>query len=163
MSNNGANPFEAATWGSILEGEKVFERDGKEYGIRYRAVTPFALLHALGDIPNPLLAAIKDIVGQGGDNEQIARSFVARIDDIFGKMGVLDESLTAVMKEIVIEPPLVEQGNPDGVPVRSIPADWQIEVIIAAVGGMEGINNLFGFLSRQQAATPRVVASPTSR
>jgi hypothetical protein len=107
---------------------------------------------------NPLLAIIQDIVGkeeQGitTDGNLDMKMLQAEPE----KLKALVESLDKILIDIVINPPLKEQGNPDGLPLIRIPTNFKWKIFQEISGGEAALDATQTF--PQAEAVSLVVAS----
>jgi len=122
---------------------------GEGLAIRIRRLNVLTLLG--GDGPNPLMGIVGQFVGAGP-----AEVGSLMLSDPTALAG-LREMLRGLLIQVVIEPPLVEQGVEDGVSVDEIPLEAQLAVFGAVFGGEDLLRGAERFPAGSAAA---VVAAP---
>ena len=98
--------------------------------------------------PNPLMAALQKEMGTGSASGQgVMRDPEA--------LPALQEMLTKLMLDVVVSPPLIEQGHEHGISVKQIKLEYKFQIFTELMGGQDGITRLSTF--REEPGTSMVV------
>jgi hypothetical protein len=117
--------------------------DGTEVKIRLMDV--LSLLDGDGDTPNPLLAIV---AGHTEGKKDPGESFMKDPQAIHS----LRVTLNNVMKKVVIDPPLIEAGHPDGISVDEFTIEEKMLIFQALMGGGELLGSATGFREEPRAS-----------
>ena len=110
---------------AVAPREKTFTLNGVEVVVRYKVLDILELL-AHDNVDNPVLGKLIGSVQQGG-GEGVGRD-PAAIAQIAAK-------IKPIMVDIIIDPPLIEQGHQHGVSVSQIPPGVKLEIFMDLIGG----------------------------
>lgn len=147
---NGLDPTSLAAWRERRV--RVVElSDG--LAVRIKVIDVLALLDGQGDAPNPLLGIA---VGHTQGSEQEMGE--ALFNDP-ARVRALRTTLNEMLKRVVIEPPLVENGTAEGISVDDFSMEDKLAVFTALMGGAERLDAATRF--REEPTSP-VVAAPAS-
>ncbi len=128
MDNGQHKPILAA-WKQALISEYQFEMNEQTLTIRYQSVDVMDLMAS--EAGNPLLGALQRAMTQGADASIIGAELMKKPEDL----AKVFEMLNKLMVKAIIEPPLVEQGYEDGVPLAAIPYTVKMELFSRLIGG----------------------------
>lgn len=121
--------------------------------LRYRVQDPISLMIPTEDGPlvqNPLLDVIFDHMSsvdpnlKSGSEQDMQQNPMENRENLIN----LKRGLRSVMIAVIIEPPLIEQGNEDGISVDQIGFNIQMEIFNDLMGGPE-VTNLKNFPEEQ--------------
>lgn len=128
MDNGQHKPILAA-WKQALISEYQFEMNGQMLTIRYQSVDVMDLMAS--EAGNPLMGALQGSMAQGADASVIGAELMKKPEDLTKVF----EMLNKLLVKAIVEPPLVEQGNEDGIPLAAIPYTVKMELFSRLIGG----------------------------
>jgi hypothetical protein len=97
--------------------------------IKFRLINMLALIDSDGETPNPLLSIVAQHMN--GKQEAIGKKLMEDPTALHSLRVMLKD----IMVKVVVEPPLVEQGHPDGIHVDDISMEKQMAVFESLMGG----------------------------
>lgn len=127
--NNGKSNFDVQAWRESRLHTYTLEFGGE---IQYRIVDVLALLDDEGNTPNPLLAIVAENTDPTPDNKK-KKTPEAKITP--ETLQVLRKELDRVMCEVVVYPPLLEQGHKDGVSLSEFSQEEKQDFFTQLMGG----------------------------
>lgn len=129
--------------------------------VEIQSVDFLALLTA-GDGTNPLLALMQEMVDrdekgitQDEDGMKLEMAQIMKDPD---KLRRLVEGLDRMLTQIVINPPLLEQGHENGVPLIRLKSEWKFKIFDQISGGSAQLEAAQRFLEKEGGSL--VVAQP---
>lgn len=144
MSDNGTKSAILSAWQKRLTA--TYEL-GDGLQIVYQKLDVLGFLVNDLELINPLLAALQEAMGQGGS---------VAVKDILGAATQQPETvqklygrLNDLMKAVVVEPQLKEQGFDNGISVNQIPTAAKFGILMELIGGGELVSGLQRFHGRQ--------------
>ncbi|RMH11463.1 MAG: hypothetical protein D6698_16315 [Gammaproteobacteria bacterium] len=82
---------------------------------------------AMMSVKNPLLASIRAMMGDGDTMQNVLQN-----PKTFAEF---TNALNELLCDVIIAPPLIENGAEDGVSINQLTMDWKLKIFYALVGG----------------------------
>jgi len=122
---------------------------GGGYQVTIRIKNELALMFNDDGLPNPLTSVIMDHMGEHQlDKDPQELNMGSLLGDVT-KTAALRNGLRDLLIEVIVDPPLLEQGNPDGVPVDTFRLDEQMRIFEEIFGGKDQLAKVEGFPAEQ--------------
>jgi hypothetical protein len=130
MQKNGANTaYSLANWQQLTQPKEI--KLNEQFSVLVKPLDVMAFMTSGAD--NPLMGYMQGLMKGGKVKPQDAEKNL--LDDPKA-VAALIESLDKLLIEAVVEPPLLEQGNDEGIPVGAIPFAFKLAIFNELIGGL---------------------------
>jgi hypothetical protein len=141
------DPTSLAAWEE--NATQIIQLDEK-LAVKVKTYDVLDLLIGDGQAPNPLMGALqKSMQGDGGGG--IGQTLMSDP----AALAALQNMLNQLMCEVMISPPLKEQGNEQGISLKQIKLEYKFQIFMELMGGEEGVSRLSRF--REEPGASMVV------
>jgi hypothetical protein len=147
IADSGLDPTSLQAW---RERRTELVDLGGGVAVRIKKYDLLALLSAKNGVPNPLMALVAE---HTGDSEQAIGQAVIKDP---AKLDSLRTMLDEVALKVIVAPPLIENGNTEGISVNELSLDEKLTIFNALAGG-ERLTAVQTFLGQ---SSPSLVLAP---